>query len=124
MSSLDAKDIKPFMGSKDFEISRDFYTALGWDVNFDQGDFAELELGNCRFYLQKYYQREWCENSMLHITVDDAHAWYEHANAVIESGEYAAARTREPKEKSYGAIVNYVWDPVGVLLHFAQPIET
>lgn len=123
MLNLNASDIKTFVGSKDFDLSREFYMAIGFKLNFDAGDLAEFELGNCRFYLQKYFQRNWCENSMLHITVEDAHAWYRHVTNVLEDRKYGAARVKEPIEQSYGAIVTFVWDPVGVLLHFAQPLR-
>ena len=117
MASLSASEIKPFVGSRNFTESRDFYVALGCRINWNQGDLAELELGGYRFYLQRYYQREWCENSMLHITVEDADAWYRHVTAVLESRSYGAARVNPPKKESYGAFVTYVWDPVGVLVH-------
>lgn len=123
MEKLRISDIKTFIGSKDYAVSRDFYVALGWKLNFDGGDLAELELGNCRFYLQKYYQKQWCHNSMLHITVQDAQAWYEHVAAVLEKRKYGAARVQSPKMQDYGAIVTFVWDPAGVLLHFAQYVE-
>ncbi len=122
MADLEASDIKPFIGTRNFQESRDFYVALGWRLNFDSGDLAELELGDCRFYLQKYYQKQWCENSMLHIRVNDAGAWYERAKAVLGARPYGAARVKPPKKESYGALVTYVWDPAGVLLHFAQPL--
>lgn len=117
-----ASDIKPFVGSRDFEESRDFYLALGWQLNWEQEDLAELELGGCRFYLQRYYQRQWCENSMLHVTVEDAEGWYRHVTKVLEQRSYGAARVKPPREESYGSLVTYVWDPVGVLLHLAQPL--
>lgn len=122
MANLNTSDIKPFIGSKNYNESRDFYVALGWKVNFDAGDIAELELGGCRFYLQKYYQQQWCENSMLHITVEDAQAWYEHVSAVLQTKPYGAARVAPPAKQDYGALVTHVWDPAGVLLHFAQPL--
>jgi len=96
MANLNSSDIKTFIGSKNFEESRDFYVALGWKLNF--------------------------ENSMLHITIEDAEAWYKHVTAVLEVRSYGAARVRPPKEQDYGALVTFVWDPVGVLLHFAQPL--
>lgn len=123
MPDLTASDIKTFVGSKNFEESRDFYEAIGFKLIFDAGDLAEFELGNSRFYLQKYYQKKWCENSMLHIAVADAAAWYRHVAAVLEKRKFGAARVREPSEQSYGALVTFVWDPAGVLLHFAQPID-
>lgn len=123
MTDLPASDIKTFLGSKDFEESRDFYLALGCKLNFEQDDIAELELGNCRFYLQRYYQRQWCENSMLHITVSDAAAWYRHVQGILGRRTYGAARVKPPERAPYGALVTYVWDPVGILLHLAQPIQ-
>ena len=72
MSDFAASDVKPFIGSHDFEESRDFYVALGWQLNWELEDLAELEIGGCRFFLQRFYQKAWCNNTMLHITVDDA----------------------------------------------------
>jgi len=122
MPDLSASNLKPFVGSKDFVVSRDFYVAIGWKLKFELEDLAELELGECRFYLQRYYQRHWCENSMLHITVADADAWYQQVKAVLDLKTYGAARVKEPKKEDYGSLVTYVWDPVGVLLHLAQPL--
>ena len=123
MNDLHVTDIRPFIGSKDFDTSRDFYTAIGWNLNWDNGNLAELELGGSRLYLQAYYQRKWCENSMLHVTVRSAQAWYDHVKNVLGDREYGAARIAPPKSEDYGALVTYIWDPVGILLHMAEPIE-
>ena len=122
LTDLTASDIKPFIGARNFDESRDFYVALGWKLNWERGDLAELELGNCRFYLQRFYRKAWCENSMLHITVKDAAAWHRHVQAVLAKRPYGAARVRPPQKEDYGALVTYVWDPSGVLLHLAQPL--
>lgn len=122
MGTLTAKDVKMFVPALDFAKSLQFYEALGWQVNWvaDDNGLAILELANGRFYLQNYYNKEWADNFMMHIVVDDAHAWWEHANSVIATGNYKFARMQKPKEEPYGAVVTYVWDPSGVLLHFAQ----
>jgi hypothetical protein len=124
-----ATDVKPFIGSFDFESSRDFYIALGWKLNWEKETIAELELGDCRFFLQRYYNKTFCENLMLHITVDDAQAWYEHVRTIIESNSFPSANEDEPRvdppktEEDRGQLVTYVWDPAGVLLHFAQRLS-
>ena len=123
MSNYAVSQIKPFIGSRDFAESKAFYQAIGWEMTFDSQDICEMRLGDNFFYLQRYYDRKWCENSMLHITVEDAHAWYERVRLVLDEGDYGAARVDPPREQSYGALVTFVWDPVGVLLHFAQPIK-
>ncbi len=120
--NLRASDVKVFVPAMNFQESLRFYKALGWQENFRSGsdDLAELELADCRFYLQNYYNKDWANNFMLHITVEDARAWWERASTVIAAGNYKYARLTEPNEQSYGALVTHVWDPSGVLLHFAQ----
>ena len=122
MGSPNASDVKVFVPAMNFSHSLDFYAAMGWTVNWraDDDNLAELELAGNRLYLQNFYNEDWANNFMMHITVDDARAWWEHASKVIKDGGYQSARTREPEEQSYGALVTFVWDPSGVLLHFAQ----
>ena len=122
MNSPMAKDVKIFVPAMDFSQSIRFYKDMGWSVNWRAEDdsLAELELANSRFYLQNYYNEDWANNFMMHITVDDARAWWRHASSVIETGGYQNARLREPSEQPYGALVTFVWDPSGVLVHFAQ----
>ena len=122
VNSPTASDVKVFVPAMDFGQSIGFYDATGWKINWraDDDGLAELELANCRFYLQNYYNEDWANNFMMHITVDDARAWWQYASSVIAKGGYQYARLREPSEQSYGAIVTFVWDPSGVLLHFAQ----
>ncbi len=122
MSALNVKDIKIFVPAMNFSESLGFYKALGWQVNWlaDDDSLAVLELAECRFYLQDYYNKDWANNFMMHIAVEDSRAWWQHASKVIEESNYKYARLKEPKEESYGALVTYVWDPSGVLLHFAK----
>lgn len=119
-----ANDVKVFVPSKDFNVSVAFYEALGWRCNWRSDGLAEMELAAARLYLQKYYTREWAENSMIFVDVDDAQAWYAFALGVIESGAFPGTRVEEPRYESYGAFVTFVWDPSGVLIHFAQRVET
>ena len=120
--SPNATDVKVFVPARNFRHSLGFYTAMGWSVNWraDYDSLAEMELAGNRLYLQNFYYEDWANNFMMHITVDDARAWWEHAFRVIEGGGYQPARVREPEEQSYGALVTFVWDPSGVLLLFAQ----
>jgi len=120
--NLKANDVKVFVPAKSFRESINFYQALGWEVDYRAEDdgIAILALADCRFYLQNYYNKEWADNFMLHISVEDAHAWWQHASAVISAGHYQNVKVNEPKEEPYRALVTHVWDPSGVLLHFAQ----
>ena len=64
-------------------------------------------------YVRNFYDEDWANNFMRHITVDDARGWWEHASRVIWEGGYGAARVQEPQEQSYGALVSFVWEPSG-----------
>jgi hypothetical protein len=120
MLDLNVTDMRPFIGALDYALSREFYVALGWQVEYDDGNIALLANGAHRFYLQHYYAKEWVENTMLHMTVADARACHEQVKALLESGGFGTARVAAPKVEPYGALVTHVWDPAGVLLHLAQ----
>ena len=119
-----ATDVKVFVPAMNFAQSLAFYKAMGWHLDWkaDDNSLAVLELADNRFYLQNYYAKDWADNFMMHITVEDAHAWWHHALNVINQGGFKHARVKKPKEEPYGAVVTYVWDPSGVLLHFAQSV--
>lgn len=119
-NGIKVTDSRPFLPSKDFAISKTFYVELGWAVKWEDEDLALLENGDYRFYLQRYYQKDWAENTMLHLTVPDVRAAYASIKKLVDSGRFPGVRVNEPKHESYGAIVAHVWDPAGVLLHFAQ----
>ncbi|HKJ16502.1 MAG TPA: glyoxalase [Xanthomonadales bacterium] len=108
------------MPAKDFEISKAFYLALGWKQTWGDSHLAVMENANQRFYLQNYYVREWAENFMLHVSVEDAESWKQHVTKLMSEKEFSGVRVDGPKQEEYGALVTYVWDPSGVLIHFAQ----
>jgi uncharacterized glyoxalase superfamily protein PhnB len=117
-----ASDLKVFVPAKDFAVSKRFYAALGFHPNWEEGDLAEFEIAGTRFLLQNFFEPGWAGNFMIHVRVDDAAAWARHAHGVIASGDYPGTRVEGPREESSGFRVAYVWDPSGVLLHFAEPI--
>jgi hypothetical protein len=118
--SLAVKDLRCFVPAKDFAVSKAFYVALGCAMEWNDDGLAVMAWAGSRFYLQNYYQKDWAENSMLHLTVADAHAWHAHVSALLAGGAFPGARVAPPKREDYGALVTHVWDPSGVLLHFAQ----
>jgi hypothetical protein len=106
--------------AKDFAVSKAFYAALGCLVHDVSTDLALVELADRRFYLQNYYVKDWAENFVLYVVVEDALGWYEHVGNLIANNLFPGARVQPPKQEDYGALVTFVIDPSGVLLHFAQ----
>jgi len=123
MTHPGVSDTKPFVPAQDFALSKRFYTSLGWKLNWEMDGLAELEPADSRILLQDFYVREWAENWMLYVVVDDARAWFEHVDARIGEGSFGDARVQEPREEAYGALLTYVHDPSGVLIHFAESTD-
>ncbi|MEQ9586800.1 MAG: hypothetical protein RJS97_02380 [Parvibaculaceae bacterium] len=121
MSTPIAHDVKVFVPSKEFELSLSFYERLGWRVNWKEGGLAEIELAEARSYLQDFYAKEWAENFMLYVVVEDAAAWHKHIVSTLANGDFPSACVQPPKKQEYGAIVTFAHDPCGILIHFAQP---
>jgi hypothetical protein len=118
-------DVRAFVPAAHFPTSKAFYEALGWSTVWTDGEgLALMELGGRRFMLQDYYVKDWAENFMLTIVVDDAKAWHDRASAALRGGAFGDARVAQPKVEDWGATVTYVWDPCGVLLHFTQFPDT
>jgi hypothetical protein len=51
-------DIKAFVPAKDLDVSKAFYSDLGFTINFSNDQIAELQIGSYRFLLQKFYVAE------------------------------------------------------------------
>lgn len=113
------KELKTYVPAKNFELSKQFYKELGFEVTEAWGGNFDCRLGNTIFRLQNYYVEDWANNFMLQFDVDDAKAWYDFVKPIIDSGKYAPARVMLP-DVHEGAIITHVHDPSGVLLIFIQ----
>ena len=111
--------VRPFLPARDFDLSKRFYEALGFEMMLDSDEVAIFRLGASSFILQKYFQRDWAENFMMKFEVDDARAWYEHVKPIIDSKRYKNARVGAPEMIGDTTII-HVHDPCGVLLIFIQ----
>lgn len=111
------KDLKIYTPAKDFEMSKRFYAALGFELTEAWAGDMDCRLGGAVFRLQNYYKKDWAENFMMLFGVNDASLWYDHAKKVIDEGDFGPARIAEPEEVG-GALLTHVWDPSGILLIF------
>ena len=110
---------RPFIPTKDFELSKRFYEALGFKKVLD-GEVAIFNAGSGGFILQRYYQKVWAENFMMQLMVDDLDAWWEHIHALDLPGQFGVPPPKPPTMQPWGLRIVYVVDPCGVLWHVAQ----
>jgi len=121
VADLDATDLRPFIPAQDFALSQRFYARLGWETRVVGPGLALVRVSERQHvYLQDYYVREVAQNSMLHLTVSDAQAWYAHVVERMAGQAFGLARVQAPKWQDYGALVTFVHDPSGVLLHLCE----
>lgn len=111
--------IRPFVPAKDFERSKRFYEALGFEKLLD-ADVAIFRMGRGEFLLQSYYQKDWAENFMMQLMVDDLDAWWNYIQALDLAGRFGVELPKAPALQPWGLRVAYVTDPSGVLWHVAQ----
>lgn len=117
--ALTIKDLKAYVPAKDFELSKQFYTALGFSMSEGFGGTADFELNGNRFRLQDYYVRDWANNFMMVMGVEDVNEWHQHVQMLKDSGKFDNIRIKPP-EKIDNWLVLHVVDPSGVLLVFVQ----
>jgi len=113
------KELVVYTPAKDFEVSKAFYKALGFELTEGWGGTFDCRLGNAVFRLQDYYVKDWAENFMMKLEVESVDEWYAHIKSVLDANSYADARYAEP-EMIGDTKIMHVWDPSGILLIFIQ----
>lgn len=115
--------LRPFVPARDFALSRRFYEALGFAVTPLGDKVANVQLGQgaggFSFLLQDFYVKDWAENFMMHLTVDDLDRWWRHIDSLALAERFGVQPPKPPREEAWGLTVAYIWDPAGVLWHVA-----
>lgn len=118
---LEIQEIKAFIPALNYEISKEFYKAIGFTECSDFDGVAYFHRGECSFLLQDFYIKEHCENFMMHILVKDIYSWYDFIKE---------QKIEEKFDIKLGEVKRMPWkmneftliDPSGVLLRISQNI--
>jgi len=117
-----AESARPFVPARDFEVSKAFYSALGFPLLLD-GEIAIFGVGSGAFILQNFYQKDLAGNFMMQLMVNDLDAWWAHIQALDLPANFDVKPPRPPTIQPWGLRIAYVFDPSGVLWHVAQRRE-
>lgn len=120
--SLRVVELKPFVPARDFELSKRFYTQLGFTMASEVDGIAYFHHDEASFLLQDFYNKALAENLMLHLLVEDVDAW--HAR-VVQAGLVAlyGVRLSKPVQQPWRMRDFTLTDPSGVLWRIAQNTE-
>jgi hypothetical protein len=111
--------LRPMVPAKNFDTSKRFYIELGFQPRPLTAGLVEMQLGVFSFILQDYYVREWADNFVVHVTVSDAGAWWDHIVSLDLPVRYGV-KIQAPQSQGW-ALVAGVTDPSDVLWRFAEP---
>jgi uncharacterized glyoxalase superfamily protein PhnB len=81
---------------------------------------AIFKIGASGFILQRHFQKDWAENFMMQLMVDDLDTWWTHLASLDLPRTFNVPAPKAPALQPWGLRVAYVVDPSGVLWHVAQ----
>lgn len=113
------KSIRPFIGAKDFSISRQFYRDLGFEEKILGSTFSVFTKDSIAFYLQDAYVRDWIDNTMVFVEVADVDQYWAWLQSLGLPGKYEGVRLTPIRRERWGSEC-FVHDPSGILWHFGN----
>lgn len=111
--------IRPFIGAKDFERSRNFYRELGFQEVELSDQLSLFKKDQTGFYLQNAYVQDWIDNTMVFLEVDDIDLYWKELSALNLVNRYQGVKLTPIHDYEWGREC-FLHDPSGVLWHFGQ----
>ena len=78
--------------------------------------FSKQAIG---FYLQDAYVKDWIENTMLFIEVENVDRYWDEVLALDLPGKYEEVRLVPMRHETWGKEF-FLYDPSGILWHFGE----
>ncbi|MEM6964419.1 MAG: VOC family protein [Bacteroidota bacterium] len=114
--------LRTFIPAKDFQRSRAFYKKLGFEEIYSSDGLAVFQVGDFTFHLQNYYQKEWAENFMMLLEVDDVDKFWKYVQSLDLQKEFPAIKLKKPENEDWARVFR-LSDPTGVLWHMVKFTE-
>lgn len=116
---MKAISIRPFIGSKDFNLSRSFYNDLGFEEHIISPQLSAFHFSDMIFYLQNAYTKDWVDNTMVFVEVENVADYWAELLTLNLTHKYPMVRLVPPKILDWGKEC-FVHDPSGILWHFGE----
>lgn len=114
---LSGKSIRSFIGSKNYNISRNFYSDLGFKEVITSEKMSYFYIGEFGFYLQDANVKDWIDNSMLFFEVDNIESTLKYMQSLKLTEKYKNVRLSDIVYRDWGKEF-FLHDPSGILWHF------
>jgi hypothetical protein len=114
------KSIRAFIGAKNFEESRSFYNELGFEESIISKDLSYFKVSDrLGFYLQNAYVKDWVDNTMLFLEVENVDRYWNELQNLGLHHKYKNVKLTPTREENWGKEC-FMHDPSGILWHFGQ----
>ena len=111
--------LEPFIPSgSNFEGAKELFLEIGFNINWDAGDYVGFEKDGCKFIMQRYHNKAFAENLMINVRIESAELFWKQLNEkklIQKYGIHIGPPTTQP----YGKEVNII-DMAGVCWHFVE----
>jgi len=115
-----AKSIRAFIGAINYEESRLFYKELGFEESVLSKDMSYFKVTDkLGFYLQNAYVKDWVDNTMIFLEVDDVKRYWNELQDLGLHKKYKNVRLTSIREEKWGREC-FMHDPSGILWHFGE----
>jgi catechol 2,3-dioxygenase-like lactoylglutathione lyase family enzyme len=111
--------IRPFIGAKNFEQSRNFYEDLGFTEVFLEPKMSLFQKNQIGFYLQDAFVQDWIDNTMVFIEVENLDQAYSDMFTLNLKTKYPTVRLVPIRVEHWGREF-FLHDPSGILWHFGE----
>ena len=113
------KSIRPFIGAENFEMSRNFYRDLGFQESVLFHNMSCFTKQGISFYLQDAYVKDWVDNTMVFMEVENVEEYLDELLALDLANKYNGVRLSEIRHEPWGKQC-FLHDPAGILWHFGE----
>jgi len=119
---LKTQSIRPFIGAKNFQESRSFYTCLGFEEIILAPNFSFFKIDGVGFYLQDAYVKDWIDNSMIFLEVDNVEEFWDKLLLLNLTVQFPNVKLVPIKINDWGKEC-FIHDPSGILWHIGTFIK-
>lgn len=117
--NLATVELKAFLPAVDFQRSRQFYLALGFEIPWSSDELAYVRHGDTSFLLHAFDAPAFARHYQMHLLVENVDDWHAHVLA-SGVGERFGVEIGMPEDRSWAMRDFTLSDPSGVLWRIAQ----
>ena len=121
MTDYGVVEIKAFVPSADYALSKQFYTDMGFEMKSTSDELSYFACGNSSFLLQNYCAEGFAENFVMHLLVENADDWWTRLTDTRIAEKYHV-RMGKPDDRPWRMRDFILTDPSGVLWRIGNNI--